>query len=63
VSISHSDGRLVVEVEDDGRGGAEPGRGSGLRGLADRVEVLNGSISLQSPEGQGTRLRAEFDVT
>jgi signal transduction histidine kinase len=63
VSISHTDGRLVVEVEDDGKGGADPGRGSGLRGLADRVEVLNGSISLESPEGEGTRLRAEFDVT
>jgi signal transduction histidine kinase len=63
VSISHVDGRLVVEVEDDGKGGADAGRGSGLRGLADRVEVLNGSISLQSPEGEGTRLRVEFDVT
>jgi signal transduction histidine kinase len=63
VSISHTDGRLVVEVEDDGRGGADPGRGTGLRGLADRVEVLDGSISLDSPEGAGTRLRAEFEVS
>ena len=63
VSISHPDRRLVVEVEDDGKGGADASRGSGLRGLADRVEVLNGSISLQSPEGEGTRLRAEFEVT
>ena len=63
VSISNVDGRLVVEVEDDGKGGADASRGSGLRGLADRVEVLSGSISLQSPEGEGTRLRAEFEVT
>ena len=63
VSISHTDSRLVVEVEDDGRGGADAARGSGLRGLADRVEVLDGSISLDSPEGEGTRLRAEFDVS
>jgi signal transduction histidine kinase len=63
VSISHLDGRLVVEVEDDGKGGADADRGSGLRGLADRVEVLDGSISLESPEGEGTRLRAEFVVT
>jgi signal transduction histidine kinase len=62
VSISQTNGRLVVEVEDDGKGGADPGSGSGLRGLADRVEVLDGSISLQSPEGEGTRLRAEFEV-
>jgi signal transduction histidine kinase len=62
VSISHTDGRLVIEVEDDGRGGADPDRGTGLRGLADRVEVLNGSLSIESPEGEGTRLRAEFDV-
>jgi signal transduction histidine kinase len=62
VSIAHSDGRLVVEVEDDGKGGADASRGSGLRGLADRVEVLDGSISLSSPEGEGTRLRAEFVV-
>jgi signal transduction histidine kinase len=62
VSISHFDGRLVVEVEDDGKGGADASRGSGLRGLADRVEVLDGSISLSSPEGEGTRLRAEFVV-
>jgi signal transduction histidine kinase len=63
VSITHTDGRLVVEVEDDGRGGADAAHGSGLRGLADRVEVLDGSISLHSPEGEGTRLRAEFDVS
>jgi signal transduction histidine kinase len=63
VSISHINGSLVVAVEDDGKGGADASRGSGLRGLADRVEALDGSISLESPEGEGTRLRAEFSVT
>jgi signal transduction histidine kinase len=63
VSISRTDSRLVVEVEDDGKGGADAARGSGLRGLADRVEVLYGSLSIESPEGEGTRLRAEFDVS
>jgi signal transduction histidine kinase len=53
------DGRgIAVEVSDDGQGGADPDRGSGLRGLRDRVEALGGRISLESRPGQGTRLRA-----
>jgi signal transduction histidine kinase len=52
--------RLHVTVADDGRGGADPERGSGLRGLADRVEALGGRLSVTSPAGQGTRLRAEL---
>jgi signal transduction histidine kinase len=48
---------LVVEVKDDGSGGAEE-EGSGLRGLADRVEALGGQLGLESPAGGGTRLRA-----
>jgi signal transduction histidine kinase len=51
---------VVVEVSDDGIGGADPGNGSGLRGLADRVEALGGSLQVQSPEGRGTSLRAEI---
>jgi signal transduction histidine kinase len=62
VSISRTDARLVVEVADDGKGGADASRGSGLRGLADRVEVLDGSLSIESPDGDGTKLRAEFEV-
>jgi signal transduction histidine kinase len=49
-------GALRVEVRDDGRGGADASRGSGLVGLADRVEALGGRIALQSPQGQGTSL-------
>lgn len=57
----HSDERfLVVEVVDDGVGGAIPVRGSGLEGLADRVESLGGRLSLLSPVGSGTSLVAEL---
>jgi signal transduction histidine kinase len=60
VSVTTLDGRVVVEVQDDGIGGADINRGSGLRGLADRIEALGGSIRLDSPPGQGTRLTAEI---
>ena len=49
---------LVVEVRDDGVGGAAPDAGSGLRGLADRVGALDGTLTVASPPGEGTRLRA-----
>jgi signal transduction histidine kinase len=62
VRVSRNNGRAVVEVADDGIGGADPGRGSGLRGLADRVSALDGSMQLDSPAGAGTRLRAEIPV-
>jgi PAS domain S-box-containing protein len=51
-------GRLIVEVEDDGVGGARAARGTGLRGLVDRVEALDGALAIVSPEGEGTRVRA-----
>ena len=57
-----STGMLCVEVRDDGVGGADPGRGSGLQGLADRVGALDGSLALDSPPGSGTTLRAEIPV-
>ncbi|MFC7103345.1 sensor histidine kinase [Nonomuraea rubra] len=53
-------GTLVVEVRDDGVGGADPGRGTGLTGLADRLAVVEGRLSLSSPPGGPTRLRAEI---
>jgi signal transduction histidine kinase len=62
VSVSRSNGCAVVEVTDDGIGGADPGRGSGLRGLADRVSALDGTLELRSPHGAGTLLRAEIPV-
>ena len=62
VSVSRYNGCAVVEIADDGIGGADPGRGSGLRGLADRVSALDGNMELDSPAGAGTRLRAEIPV-
>ena len=62
VRAAREDGRVVVEVADDGVGGADPYRGSGLRGLADRVEALDGRLDLESGEGEGTTLRAVIPV-
>ena len=62
VCVSRTNGHAVVEVYDDGVGGADPGRGSGLRGLADRVSALDGTLELRSPHGAGTLLRAEIPV-
>jgi PAS domain S-box-containing protein len=60
VRVAASDASVVVEVSDDGVGGADPANGSGLRGLADRVEALGGSLDVVSPAGAGTSLRAEI---
>jgi signal transduction histidine kinase len=62
VVVRRSNGRVTVEVSDDGVGGADAARGSGLRGLADRVAALDGSLSLESPAGHGTRVHAEIPV-
>ena len=59
VTAACAGGRLVVEVADDGIGGASPTGGSGLRGLADRIEALGGTMTVSSPPGRGTSLRAE----
>ena len=60
VDVSRDGHTLTVEVADDGIGGASVGPGSGLRGLADRVEALGGRFTVSSPPGLGTRLRAEI---
>jgi signal transduction histidine kinase len=60
VALRQVDGRLTVDVADDGVGGASATRGSGLRGLADRLSALDGTLSVESPAGRGTRLRAEI---
>ena len=60
ISVTRRDGTAVVEITDDGVGGADPRRGTGLRGLADRVSALDGSLALESEPGQGTCLRAEI---
>jgi signal transduction histidine kinase len=60
VSIRRSNGAATVVVTDDGVGGADPARGTGLRGLADRLEALNGRLEVESPAARGTRIRAEI---
>jgi signal transduction histidine kinase len=53
---------LEVSVVDDGVGGADPDKGSGLRGLADRVEALSGRLEVESPGGSGTTIRAQIPL-
>ena len=60
VLVERVDGRLLVEVSDDGVGGASAAAGTGLRGLSDRVEALSGKLEVSSPQGHGTRLRAQL---
>jgi signal transduction histidine kinase len=60
VRVERIDGRLFVDVSDDGVGGANASGGSGLRGLSDRVAALSGTLEVTSPPGRGTRLRAQL---
>ena len=60
VDVRHARGRLVVDVTDDGRGGACARAGSGLRGLEDRVGALDGRLEVHSPVGAGTRVHVEI---
>lgn len=60
IELRDEAGRVVVTIADDGVGGASVSRGSGLRGLSDRVEALGGRLSVESPPGRGTRVMAEL---
>jgi signal transduction histidine kinase len=60
---AHDDGVLTLEVRDDGIGGIDAGRGSGILGLTDRVEALGGTISIASPPHGGTTLSARLPIT
>jgi signal transduction histidine kinase len=60
VDVARANGRLVVEVADDGVGGADPANGTGLRGLADRIAVLEGRLDVDSEQGRGTTVRAQI---
>jgi signal transduction histidine kinase len=62
VSVTTDDRRVRIEIEDDGVGGADPARGTGLRGLADRVEALGGTLHVETPAGGGTRPAAEIPL-
>jgi PAS domain S-box-containing protein len=63
VRVTANEGLVVVEVSDDGIGGADASTGSGLRGLTDRVEALGGTLTIASAAGAGTSLRAEIPVS
>ena len=58
ISVRRDDGLVLVEVSDDGVGGADPAAGSGLRGLLDRVSALGGRLEVDSHPGNGTTVRA-----
>jgi signal transduction histidine kinase len=63
VCVSTNHGRLVLDIADDGIGGADASRGSGLRGLTDRVEALGGLLELESTPGRGTRVGVSLPLT
>ena len=60
VDVARAHGLVVIEVVDDGVGGADTERGTGLRGLADRVEAIGGRLRVWTPHGGGTCVRAEM---
>ena len=62
IEVTADDGRARVLVADDGVGGADRARGTGLQGLADRVEAVGGVLTLTSPPGGGTRLAADIPL-
>jgi PAS domain S-box-containing protein len=62
VRVFQEDGLVVAEIEDDGVGGADEAKGSGLRGLSDRVEALDGELAVESPRGGPTILRARIPL-
>jgi GAF domain-containing protein len=62
MSLATAGGRLLLSVRDDGVGGADPGRGTGLAGLTDRVEALGGSVRLHSAAGTGTHITADLPL-
>jgi signal transduction histidine kinase len=63
VRMARTSGELTVEIADDGHGGADPAGGSGLRGLADRVEALGGTLAVESRTGAGSVVRARLPLS
>ena len=63
LDVDGDEENVIVEVTDHGPGGADPARGSGLTGMADRVAVMGGTMELSSPEGGPTRIRVELPCT
>jgi signal transduction histidine kinase len=63
VRLARAPGALRIEIEDDGRGGADPAAGTGLRGLADRIEALGGRFAVADRDGGGTIVSVELPVS
>lgn len=63
VRVAVGEGHAMVEVRDDGSGGVDAARGSGLSGLVDRVSALGGTLEIRSPAGVGTTVRARVPLT
>jgi signal transduction histidine kinase len=62
VDVTARDALVELSIRDDGVGGADAGRGSGLIGLADRVEALGGELEIASPAGSGTILNVKIPI-
>ena len=62
IHVEAGNGTLDLTIRDDGVGGADPARGSGLTGLTDRVEALGGTLAIVSPAGAGTSLQVQLPV-
>jgi signal transduction histidine kinase len=62
VELATHDANLQLAIRDDGIGGADPGQGSGLIGLSDRIDALGGTLQLTSPTGDGTTLQVEIPL-
>lgn len=62
IELTHATHELIIEISDDGVGGADPSNGSGLVGLSDRLDVLGGTIAVDSPAGRGTRVEAHIPL-
>jgi len=62
IRVARDEDRVLVEVDDDGVGGADPARGNGLRRLADQVAAFDGQLRIECPPGMGTRVSARFPV-
>ena len=62
VRVRHTDAQVVIEIADDGVGGADPDAGTGLRGLADRIEAVHGKFRVAGPPGGGTIVTAEIPL-
>ncbi|MGW2849748.1 sensor histidine kinase, partial [Streptomyces sp. NPDC001274] len=60
VEVWRTGDRLMLQVTDDGRGGADPSAGSGLAGLAERLDAVDGVLAVDSPQGGPTRITAEL---